>query len=952
MFTKLTAAFLAVCMATFARADDIKLENEFATWLISPTGYNLSLVDKQAGKERCALPGKRNLCTLRKNGAAHVPSACTFADGKMTLKFEKAATTVVLKAICKKHYFVFEIESISSPGVDSIVLGNLAVTSGKYVSGMSCVAADDEFAVAIRPANLQMLASVGGRPVTLSAVCSSKHGLIGAKMAVAACPAGQVRTVLKEIVKSEGLPYSLLGGPFALDAQENRGSYTFASVSEKNVDDWIAMAKRAGITTIHLNGWARSLGHYEPRKNLFPRGLESLKAVVDKIHAAGLKAGMHTLTGCISPHDPWVTPVPDRRLAVDASFTLAAPIDEKQQTVLTVEQPDEFDTVWAYASRGNVVRVDDELIQFSGLSREPPYGFTKCKRGAFGTRPSSHKKGATVDHLFRHYDFHPDENSTLVDEVADAIANVYNTCGFDQIYMDGAEGMPGGWHGVAKMSKAIFTRLKRPALVEASNWGQPSWVFHSRIGAWDYPNWALKRFVDLHCRATEQYRKTTLMPAQLGWWAIFGPNANRDAELPDEVEYLCSKALAIDAPMSFQALAPSKNPPNGRQDEYLTMIGRYERLRLAGYFSKELRAALRKEKDEFRLVRAADGVWQFIPTDYMTHKITALDNGTNAWTVENRFATQPVKLRIQALYSVEPYESTESVVLADFTKPDQFNTKSAAPGVSGKLDNSTDQAKVGSLSGRYSATSKAASRHGAWAKAAKLFEPDVDMSKQGAIGVWIHGDGKGELLNLQLKCPRQYWHATGEHYVKIDFTGWRYFELLLRERDAEQFGDYKWPYGGHYAVYRSPVIRGHISELNLFFNNLPPGGSVTCLLSPIKALRTVKIKLENPSVEIAGRRIVFPVVLESGAYLEFASMSDCKLYDARGALVKDVQPQGDVPVLTAGSSQVKFTCKGPDGLRGRAKVTVIGSGPPLRGCAPKDQVRWELLKTLGNPDIQ
>jgi hypothetical protein len=31
----------------------------------------------------------------------------------------------------------------------------------------------------------------------------------------------------------------------------------------------------------------------------------------------------------------------------------------------------------------------------------------------------------------------------------------------------------------------------------------------------------------------------------------------------------------------------------------------------------------------------------------------------------------------------------------------------------------------------------------------------------------------------------------GDHYVKIDFTGWKYFELV--ETESEKFSDYIWP---------------------------------------------------------------------------------------------------------------------------------------------------------------
>ncbi len=541
---------------------NITIENGYVRYVVGADGRNLSFVDKRSGKEYLAQKGQRAFVRLKKGDAWHEPTACTFADGKITVQFQKAGVTAVLNAACKKHYFVFEVESVSDPDVDELLLSNLAVTSCKCVGWMSGVASDDDFAACVRPLNLQVNMSVGGSPAVLRSTCYRKYGLVGAKVALAGCPAAEIREVLKQVIRDEGLPYSPLGGPWALEAEENRGSYVFAYVSETNVEQWIALAKKAGITCVHFNGWWRSLGHYQPRKGLFPHGLDGMKATVEKIHAAGLKAGMHTLTGCISAHDPWVTPVPDKRLAVDASFTLAAAVDDKVETLLTAEQPDEFDTVWAGGSHGNVVRVGDELIQFTGLSREPPYGFTSCRRGAFGTKAAAHQKGAAVDHLFVCYTaFQPDENSSLVDEVAGAIANVFNTCGFDMIYMDGAEGMVGGWHGVSKMRAAIFKKINRPVLVEASSWGHHSWPFHSRIGAWDHPKWGLKRFIDVHCRATERYRESSLLPAQLGWWAIFGPNREPPAQnCPTRSSTSARRPWAMMRCCLFRALDPAIGP--------------------------------------------------------------------------------------------------------------------------------------------------------------------------------------------------------------------------------------------------------------------------------------------------------------------------------------------------------------------------------------------------------
>ena len=571
-------------------ADPIVLDNDYIRYVLQSDGRILGFVDKQTGKDYCAASGQRAVMVLKLGTTSYLPSACRYADGKLTVQFEEAHVTVVAKVTCKNHYLVLEVESVSDPQVAELDLSNLEVTSCKYVGEMSGVAADDHFAVCLRALNLQVRGRIGGRPALLRATCYRQYGLVGAKIAVVGCPASELRTILKEVVRQEGLPYSPLGGPWALDAEENRGSYLFATVSEKNVDQWIVMAQQAHIACLHFIGWEQSLGHYQPRADLYPGGLAGLKSVVAKIHAAGLKAGMHTLTSCISGSDPWIVPVPDKRLGTDAVFTLAAALDRHETTVSIAEEPQQFDAVWAYSSRGNVIRIDDELVSFGGTERQRPYGFSGCTRGAFGTEPAPHTKGTPVAHLnVRWGCFQPDENSTLVDDIADAVAHVFNTCGFDMIYMDGIteDTMVGDWHAAAKMRAAIFQRLNQPVLVEASCWDYHSWPFHSRLGAWDHPVWGLKRFIDVHCRlgvldvdgrTTERYPQSSLLPSQLGWWVISGPTNDHPAETLDEMEYLCCKALAYDAPVSFQGVDVGGHPWNARQDEYLALFARFERL--------------------------------------------------------------------------------------------------------------------------------------------------------------------------------------------------------------------------------------------------------------------------------------------------------------------------------------------------------------------------------------
>lgn len=942
---KVSQAFIIAfgsCAIAVTAQPIAKLENAYLQILIDAHANVVGIIDKTTGKELNALPSP--IMMVKKRGKVYNPSSCSYRKRKLTVKFDNPEVTVVARIHIKRRYFVFTVIAVTGEQIDELHFLNLKVTPSKYVSGMSGVAGDDDFAFCLRALNLQVNVRVGGSPALLRATCYQNYGFDGASAVLVGCPANKLRSILKEVVRKGRLPRSPLGGPFALDADENRVSYIFAVVSEENVDEWIKLAKKAGIGMIHLIGWWRTLGHYEPKPSLFPNGLDGLKQVVAKIHSAGLLAGMHTLTGFIAPNDSWVTPIPDKRLAKDATFTLAKPVDETSKVIYITEPPGNLDVVWASHSRGNVIQIDDELIQYRGLSQEPPYGFTNCVRGAFGTKPQAHEQGAHVYHLFSRWAvFFPDETTTLVDELASRIAHVFNTCGFDMIYQDGAEVAHTGWHGVAKMREAIFSKLKGRVRVEASTWNHHSWTFHSCIGAWDHPQWAYKRFTDIHIKNLQAVRISSLLPYQLGWWVIKGPSIHSRGMFPDEMEYFCVKCLAWDAPMSLQGVSIGKHPQNARQDEYLAMLGRYERLRLAGYFSESVKEKLRTPKAEFHLVQADDGVWEFIPMQYITHKVTGLDNGTNTWTLTNQFGPQPIKLRIEALYSCTPYDGKESMVIA---QPEDFSVSQTAKGVTCSIRASTEQVKVGNDSACFSARSELTTRRGAWARVTKTFSTPLNMSRYGALGVWIYGDGKGELLNFQLRHPRYYYFADDEHYVDVNFKGWRYFELLLRERDAERYGDYVWPYGTIYSVYRAPLVRSRVSELNIYYNNLPPGDEVRCYISPIKALLAVKVKLTNLCIEVNGKRIIFPVTLESGQYIEFNSPSDCKLYDERGALIAEVIPQGDVPMLMTGENAITFTCQPQEGYSARAEITVICSGEPLRGMAPKEKIKWKLLKDM------
>ena len=435
-------------------------------------------------------------------------------------------------------------------------------------------------------------------------------------------------------------------------------------------------------------------------------------------------------------------------------------------------------------------------------------------------------------------------------------------------------------------------------------------------------------------------------PLQRTW-----SGAQGEPTFPDDIEYLCGKCIGTDTGFSLMGIDPNKIHKIPAMSRLTKIIKQYETLRHKNVFPESVKARLREPGEEFTLIQRPGGTYLFRPVQYAKHKVEGIDGWSNIWKTHNTFGRQPVGLRIEALTAAGPYDAPGNVTLTDFSEASDFSDRAAADQVRADLQPSSDQVKIGSISGCYTATNQCPERtaadtrmtfspleHGvmtrtpnsAWAKMAKKFSPPLDLSLYQALGVWVYGDGKGEVLNFQVRSPEHVSTGIGEHYVIVDFEGWRYVELI--EPEGRRYADYVWPYGASaYHIYRECVQYDQVAFLGLWYNNLPPNEPVTCYLSPIRALPLLKATLRRPAVTIGGRKIVFPTEIESGCYLGFRSMLDCKLYGPQGELIREVTPEGDVPILEAGENTITFTCDVQGDVNARAYVTVITQGEPLHG---------------------
>ena len=926
--TGLVAAALWAARPLLGAEAALKIESDALRWAIGEDARTIEFTDKASGVNYCLpLPGAA-FATVKKGGKEFEATRAELSEGQLTLDFGEAGVRVALQIAGVKHSIAVEVLSVTGEGVEECVFVRLPLT----LKG----AAEEPFAACALALNLQTeVRALPQATDRLEARCYPRFGFAGAKAALVGCPQKELRRVLQEVVAAAPeLPHSPIGGPWALDAQINRGSYLFAPISEKTAGEWIKLAKSLGINQIDFDGMSR-YGDAEPFAELYPNGRAGLKAVVDQVHAAGLKAGLHSYAFFINKGCPWVTPVPDKRLGKDATFTLADALDENSQTVVVSEPTAGMSAITGFFVRNSAtLHVDDELITYSEVSKTAPYTFAKCQRGAWGTRAAPHAQGAKAHHLkecFGH--FTPDADSTLLSEVVARQAQTVNACGFDMMYIDALDGedilggAANGWHYGSKFVFELWKRFDHPVLLEMSTMHHHLWFVRSRMGAWDHPTRSHKRFIDLHNAANAADGRMYL-PMHLGWWAIktwSGPQG--EPTFADDIEYLCCKAIGNDVGFSLMGVNAEMVAKNATLQRLSGITRNYEALRYAKAFPEAVKAKLKVPGDEFTLEQDPAGAWQLRPARYEKHKVEGLAGESATWVVTNTFERQPLRLRLEVLMSAEAYEATNAIAMAAFTNGSEFAAVAQANGVTATLVPSAEVVKAGASSGLLTATNARAERGATWAGFGKTFSPPLKLCDERALGVWVHGDGQGEVLNFQMQCPEHVVAGLGEHYVTVDFTGWRYFELV--EPEGERYAEYAWPYGGPYAIYRERVDYNQIEKLTVWINNLPANGTAKCYLSPVCAMPLVNARVSNPRITVGEHTLLLPVALGSGSYLEFNSPDDCKAFGPDGNLLQEVKVLDKAPALTAGVNRLRFECDSAPGVRPRVRITTVTAGAPL-----------------------
>lgn len=923
---------LVFALAALAESTkQIVFESAAFRYVIASDARNVEFVDRATGKD-CLRRGAPAPCALIRVGGKNEPAtAAAFARNRLTLRFGDAGVRAVLKTEARSSHFVFAVESVSGGEPDALTFLNIPLA----LKGSP----DEPFGACALSLNL--LTRVDALPALqseLKAACEMKFGLVGAKAAIVAAPMAKMLPALQQTLSAASeLPVCKVAGPWAREIPFNHGSYlfNFGSLTETNVDEWIAMTRSLGFTQIDNHGGGAGFfrfGDMELNRQKWPDGWNSWRRIVDKLHAAGIGSIFHTYAFFIDKQSKYVTPVPDARLDAFRTFTLAEPLSADATEIVVNESTAEMKTITGFFEQNSVVlHLGDELVTFGGASKTAPWKFTGVKRGALGTKAAAHERGTSARHLKEMFGlFVPNVETTLFEEIAANHAAVVNHCGFDGLYLDAIDGssiLRGNeevWYWGDKFVVEIQKRLKKPTGMEMSSMGHHFWQYRTRWQAWDFPRRGQKRFIDLHAA---EVNGGLLLPLHLGWWGFWAFDPPQiEPSYPDVIEHLGARLIGWDAGISLTAGvnrdALKKTPLFQRAVDTLRTC---EELRHANVFDEAAKAKLRDPASEFALFKNSAGQTRFRRVSTHSQTVAAAEPWTLAWRVTNHFTAQPARFRIEALMSAAPVAETNSTTVAALAGPEAAGwERTQAEGVSFSLQSAAE-----GLTTLTATNAGKVPRNAAWARLEKHFEPLLNLKDRQALAVEIEGDGSGAVLAFRFESPHHIaYGAVADRYVTLDFTGRRQFTLV--ETESSRWSDYVWKDGKHlYHTYRETVNFGAVDSFSVWLQNLAPNRETKVTLGPVRAVPLQAAAVSNPKITVAGKTIEFPVKLAAGSWIEANGPSDCAVYGAKGEPLGKVTPTGEWPRLEAGANALQFTSEPGEVAPPRARIVTIAQGEAL-----------------------
>lgn len=638
----------------FSVASKTPLENKYFLISIDAQGKVTELIEKSSGKDLLIPDSSVSFISVESEGNTYPISSWKQNRDTHTFFFDEPGIEIDVKFTSKSEYLTFEITGVNNEKlIDKVIWGPFQVLPSEKIGQSIGIAYDDAIAVGFMGLNLKSRGGFeigrrerfgnaakkmdGGASLTgfvrnrsvyrtvdnweqkLGQAVPVKDGdakIKGAKFALYCIPSEILTEVIEKIVLEENLPHIKNGDTWNKVSKYSTSSKLIMSFNVDNIDACIDIAKKAGITCVYHGGIFKTWGTFQLRERDFPNGYQSVRECSDKAEKQGINLGAHTLTNFITTNDPLVSPVPHPNLVlagisklekgVSAKDTELFLFDENMRPAYHEPNLHKVNPRWR---EHTAVRIGDEIIEYAFATAEGELILKDCKRGAFGTKAATHKKGEQVARLMSHgYKvFFPDIN--LQDEMAKNLARFFNEANLKRISFDGIEGglaCGHGRYGSDRFVKVFYDHLDNPNIVaNSSDVTHFTWHYLSNE-SWGEP-WGSKNFREAHLDHRIQVQKglkEDLLPRKMGQFRINQETTRKD------IEWVMGLCAGFDAGVDFY-ISPDIEKINNEADDILAEIKKWENARMNGLFSEEQKTKLR-DPYTFYGLQITDGAAQLV----------------------------------------------------------------------------------------------------------------------------------------------------------------------------------------------------------------------------------------------------------------------------------------------------------------------------------------------------
>lgn len=973
-------AALSLCGAMALQAADF--ENAYVELTFDGLGRLASLREKATGRE---LVGEKIPFVEARDDANRAirPMSMTRNGDRLSFAFPKGCCTVRLIAF--DGGWTVRCESCDVPEAAQLVLAQVKPSCNARKGDMSNAVVDDRSGVVVRGYDAKVRMTDPDVVEQYSGLVRSRKtcawvdrsfGFAGKCAGLAAGPADSLTGMLAAMAVAGGVLRTPCGGPWSLSSDANRLSCLFGTWMDiSSVDDWIRLMDKSGSRLMHFHAWWKTRGHYDIDPACFPGGMDEFLDVCRRFRARGKHIGMHVLSAAVQFGDAFVDPKWFDDYQTDAEYTLARPYRRGDKELYVNEKPSrKHAKILTGETNGTILRLGDNLLQYSDFTTEPPYVFTgvRIATAPYGeeyvyddTQAVSSKRkadagkvvqsrrvltraeypaGHAVSYLHhRCAEFAPRPGSKLAEAATDCIADVFNRCGMEEIFFDGME-ICNTPYSVDWLRDRTFAKLRQPptGIISGSSMrSADNWWYRSLFGCWDHPMFSPRTFHARHIAAMAHNGDTELLKTDLGWWNIRSATAKARGYFPDEVEYFGCKCAAEDATMSLiGASAITDGPLKFSADLQLTIIGWWENLRYVRACGPALLARMKDPGADFRLRQDATGAWAVTPYVMRRHSVPTADFAS--WS-EKFDEARPVEIRVEALYEADRGAAAdETVRILDSSHLDKIET-AAADGMTLTVSKGSD-AKVGDTV-RMTASNAAAPAKGSWARIRRTIPVERMFRAKDVSTLWVKGDGSGAVVNFQLESAKEFGQAYSENFVVLDFTGWRKVDLLLREPDLEKSDGFEWPYDfrlmrrgpGH--LFRTGVLGRPLAAVAVYMGNVAAGRSATVEFGAWDSIPMKRGALEAGAVvTLNGKGYRLPFAMTGGEYAELAGGAWTH-YSEMGEPLERAAVDSS-PSVSAGGNALSFAGSGQGGFP-RVEITLfaMGEAEPAMGSLTDSQKR-------------